>query len=45
MSPATLAHHDVGITWYETDLMARAAHAVQGGRQTWLIDPLTILPR
>jgi hypothetical protein len=39
MSPATLQHHGVGITWYETDFMARAAHAVRAGDQTWLIDP------
>lgn len=39
MSPATLQHHAVGVTWYETNAMARAAHAVRAGQDTWLIDP------
>ncbi|MGI9184730.1 MAG: hypothetical protein ACR2GZ_07170 [Solirubrobacteraceae bacterium] len=39
MSPATLQHHAVGVTWHETDAMARAAHAVRAGQDTWLIDP------
>jgi hypothetical protein len=37
--PATLQHHPVGITWHETDAMARAAHAVRDGQRVWLIDP------
>jgi hypothetical protein len=37
--PATLQRHAVGITWYETDAMARAAHALRAGQDTWLIDP------
>jgi len=37
--PATLQHHPVGITWHETNAMARAAHAVRDGQRVWLIDP------
>lgn len=29
----------VGITWHETNAMARAAHAVVDGETVWLIDP------
>lgn len=39
MSPATLQRHALGVTWYETDAMARAAHALRAGQGTWLIDP------
>jgi len=39
MSPAVLQHHAVGVTWHETDVMARAAHAIRAGQDTWLIDP------
>ncbi len=37
--PATLQHHPLGITWHETNAMARAAHAVRDGDRVWLIDP------
>jgi hypothetical protein len=36
---AIVQHHPVGITWYETNAMARAAHAVRDGDRVWLIDP------
>jgi hypothetical protein len=36
---ASLQHHPVGITWHETNGMARAAHAVRDGERVWLIDP------
>jgi hypothetical protein len=36
---ATIQRHPVGITWYETDGMSRAAHAVADGERVWLIDP------
>jgi hypothetical protein len=36
---ASLQHHPVGITWHETNAMARAAHAVRDGERVWLIDP------
>lgn len=32
-------HHSVGITWHESNAMARAAHAVRDGETVWLIDP------
>ena len=31
--------HQVGITWHESNAMARAAHAVRDGESVWLIDP------
>jgi len=36
---ASVQHHSVGITWHESDAMARAAHAVRDGDRVWLIDP------
>jgi hypothetical protein len=42
--PATLQHHPVGITWHETNAMARAAHAVRDGQRVWLIDPFEDAP-
>jgi hypothetical protein len=36
---AIVQHHPVGITWHETNAMARAAHAVRDGERVWLIDP------
>jgi hypothetical protein len=36
---ASLQHHPVGVTWHETNAMARAAHAVRHGESVWLIDP------
>ncbi len=36
---ASLQRHPVGITWHETNAMARAAHAVRDGERVWLIDP------
>jgi hypothetical protein len=34
-----LQHHAVGLTWYETGGMRRAAHALRDGDRVWLIDP------
>lgn len=36
---AFLQRHPVGLTWHETDTMARSAHAVSDGERVWLIDP------
>jgi len=35
----SVQHHPVGITWHESNAMARAAHAVRDGESVWLIDP------
>jgi hypothetical protein len=35
----SVQHHPVGITWHESNAMARAAHAVRDGETVWLIDP------
>jgi hypothetical protein len=35
----TIQRHGAGLTWYEDDLMARAAHALPTKGGTWLIDP------
>jgi hypothetical protein len=35
----TIQHHGAGLTWYETDAMARAAHALPTEAGVWLIDP------
>jgi hypothetical protein len=35
----SVQHHPVGITWLESNAMARAAHAVRDGETVWLIDP------
>jgi hypothetical protein len=39
MVSVTLHHHDAGLTWTESGVMARSAHAVQAGGRVWLIDP------
>jgi hypothetical protein len=36
---ASVQHHPVGITWHESNAMARASHAVRDGERVWLIDP------
>ncbi len=36
---ASVQHHSVGITWHESNAMARASHAVRDGERVWLIDP------
>jgi hypothetical protein len=36
---ARIQHHPLGLTWYEDDAMARAAHAVRDREHVWLIDP------
>lgn len=35
----TIQRHALGLTWTETDAMARSAHALQSGGQVWLVDP------
>ncbi|MEO9023972.1 MAG: hypothetical protein ABI339_03090, partial [Solirubrobacteraceae bacterium] len=35
----TIQHQGAGLTWYEDDAMARAAHAVRTEAGVWLIDP------
>lgn len=36
---ATLQRHAVGLTWFEDDVMARAAHALRTDAGVWLVDP------
>lgn len=31
--------HDLGLTWFETGRLRRAAHALRDGDSVWLIDP------
>jgi hypothetical protein len=35
----TLQRHGAGLTWYENNAMARAAHALRTDAGVWLIDP------
>jgi hypothetical protein len=35
----TIQHHRLGLTWYESGAMARAAHALRESEHVWLIDP------
>jgi hypothetical protein len=35
----TIQRHGAGLTWYEDDVMARAAHALPTAAGVWLIDP------
>jgi hypothetical protein len=39
-----LQHHAVGLTWHESNTMARSAHAVRDGERVWLIDPFEDAP-
>lgn len=41
MSPTTVHHHELGLTWLEAGGMRRAAHALRDGDRVWLIDPFT----
>lgn len=34
-----IQHHALGLTWYEQNTMARAAHALRQGEHVWLVDP------
>jgi hypothetical protein len=36
---STIQRHGLGLTWLESDTMARAAHAVTVDGRVWLIDP------
>ena len=35
----TIQRHGAGLTWYENDAMARAAHALPTEAGVWLVDP------
>jgi hypothetical protein len=35
----TIQPHGAGLTWYEDDAMARAAHALRTDLGVWLVDP------
>jgi hypothetical protein len=35
----SLRHHSVGISWCESGVMPRAAHALVDDGRVWLIDP------
>lgn len=41
MSPTTIHHHELGVTWLEAGGMQRTAHALRDGERVWLIDPFT----
>ncbi|HET8980148.1 MAG TPA: hypothetical protein VFN87_18490 [Solirubrobacteraceae bacterium] len=41
MSPTTIHHHELGLTWLEAGGMQRTAHALRDGERVWLIDPFT----
>jgi hypothetical protein len=36
---STIQRHPLGLTWFESGGMERAAHAVLSGERVWLIDP------
>lgn len=36
---ATIDTHALGLTWFESDGLQRAAHALHAGDRVWLVDP------
>jgi hypothetical protein len=40
----TIHPHGAGLTWYEDDAMARAAHALRTDAGVWLVDPFDDQP-
>ena len=40
----TIQPHGAGLTWYEDDAMARAAHALRTDTGVWLVDPFDDRP-